>query len=74
MINHRHMEQIDETVRLGRRVITTQRVHDFDGSSAALHERWYLGLTSQQAGVPASRALRRTPSCYPSGRCTGSAW
>jgi hypothetical protein len=74
MINHRHMEQIDETVRLGRRVITTQRVHDFDGSSAALHERWYLGLTSQQAGVPASRALRRTSPCYPSGRCTGSAW
>ena len=58
MVNHRHMEQIDEAVRLGRRVITTQRVHDLDGLSAALHERWYLGLTSQQAGVPASRALR----------------
>ena len=56
MIHHRHMEQIDEAVRLGRRVITTQRVHDIDGLSAALHERWYLGLTSQQAGVPASGA------------------
>jgi len=54
MIHHRHMEQIDEAVRLGRRVVTTQRVHDIDGLSAALHERWYLGLTSQQAGVPAS--------------------
>ena len=58
MVNHRHMEQIDQAVRLGRRVNTTQRVHDLDGLSAALHERWYLGLTSQQAGVPASRALR----------------
>ena len=56
MIHHRHMQQIDEAVRLGRRVITTQRVRDIDGLSAALHERWYLGLTSQQAGVPASTA------------------
>ena len=74
MIHHRHLEQIDEAVRLGRRVITIQRVHDLDRLSAALHERWYLGLTSQEDGVPASKALRRTSPCYPTGRCTGSAW
>jgi HopA1 effector protein family len=56
MIHHRHMQQIDEAVRFGRRVITARRVRDIDGLSTVLHERWYLGLTSQQAGVPASSA------------------
>lgn len=74
MINHRHIEELDSAVRLARRAVTTQHVEDTDRLSRVLHERWYLGLTSQQAGVPASKALRRTSPCRPSGRCTGSAW
>ena len=58
MINHRHIEELDSAVRLARRAVTTQHVEDTDRLSRVLHERWYLGLTSQQAGVPASRALR----------------
>ena len=53
MINHRHIEELDSAVRLARRAVTTQHVEDTDRLSRVLHERWYLGLTSQQAEVPA---------------------
>ena len=53
MIHHRHIEELDSAVRLARRAVSTQHVEDPDRLSSVLHERWYLGLTSQQAEVPA---------------------
>lgn len=54
MIHHRHIDELDGAVRIARQAVTTQHVEDADRLSDVLHERWYLGLTSQQAGVPAS--------------------
>ena len=53
MIQHRHIEELDSAVRLARRAVSTQHVEDADRLSHVLHERWYLGLTSQQTEVPA---------------------
>ena len=53
MIHHRHIEELDSAVRLARRAVSTQHVEDPGRLSSVLHERWYLGLTSQQAEVPA---------------------
>lgn len=53
MIHHRHVEELDHAVRLARRAVSVQHVEDPDRLSSVLHERWYLGLTSQQAEVPA---------------------
>ena len=55
MIN-RHFDELDEAVRVARSAVTTQHAADADRLSRVLHERWYLGLTSQQTGVPAASA------------------
>jgi hypothetical protein len=53
MIHHRHIEELDNAVRVARRAVTAQHVDDADRLSRVLHERWYLGLSSQQPEVPA---------------------
>ncbi len=52
MIHHRHIEELGDAVRVARKAVATQHLDDPDGLARVLHERWYLGLTSQQTGVP----------------------
>jgi hypothetical protein len=71
VIHHRHLEELEQALRLARRAVSTQQATDAGslgspGSPGSLeslaslarelHERWYLGLTSQQAEVPAAPA------------------
>ena len=58
MIDRRHIEQLDDAVRVARTAVTTQHVADADRLSHVLHERWYLGLASQHTEVPARRRPR----------------
>ena len=50
---HRHFEELDDAVRTARTAVTSQHLDDADRLGRVLHDRWYLGLTSQQAAVPA---------------------
>lgn len=52
---HRHFEELDDAVRTARTAVTTQHLDDPDRLGRVLHDRWYLGLTSQQAAVPEPR-------------------
>jgi hypothetical protein len=56
MINHRHIDEIHCAVRLARGAVAAERVEDVERLSGLLYQRWYLGLTSQRAEVPAQPA------------------
>ena len=54
MIQRRHIEELDSAVRVASKAVTVGRLDDADALTRFLYERWYLGLSSQQAEVPAS--------------------
>jgi hypothetical protein len=52
---HRHFEELDDAVRTARTAVKTLRLVDPDRLGRVLHDRWYLGLASQQAAGPEQR-------------------
>jgi hypothetical protein len=56
MIANRHLGELETAVRVARRAVTVGRLDRPEPLTRFLHERWYLGLTSPQAEVPAARA------------------
>jgi hypothetical protein len=55
MSSHRHVDELDSAVRVARRAVVGGRLDDGE-LSRFLYQRWYLGLSSQQAEVPARPA------------------
>jgi hypothetical protein len=52
---HRHFEELDDAVRTARRAVTTLHLVDPDRLGRVLHDRWYLGLASEQGARPEAR-------------------
>lgn len=54
-MSHRHVDEIDRAVHVARKALSLGHLQRPDRLTRFLYQRWYLGLTSQQAQVPAQR-------------------
>ena len=55
-MSYRHVDEIDRAVHVARKALSLGHLQRPERLTRFLYERWYLGLSSQQAEVPAQRS------------------
>ncbi|HSV37781.1 MAG TPA: T3SS effector HopA1 family protein [Nocardioidaceae bacterium] len=55
-MSYRHVDEIDKAVHVARKALSLGHLRRPDRLTRFLYQRWYLGLSSQQAEIPAQRS------------------
>lgn len=55
-MSYRHVDEIDKAVHIARKALSLGHLRRPDRLTRFLYQRWYLGLSSHQAEVPAQRS------------------
>ena len=55
-MSYRHVDEIDRAVHIARKALSLGHLRRPDRLTRFLYQRWYLGLSSHQAEVPAQRS------------------
>lgn len=55
-MSYRHVDEIDRAVHVARKALSLGHLQGPDRLTRFLYQRWYLGLSSQQAEIPAQRS------------------
>ena len=55
-MSYRHVDEIDHAVHVARKALSLRHLRRPEHLTRFLYQRWYLGLPSQQAEVPAQRS------------------